>query len=461
MIASISFHVSTPPSNLSPEKQVEYLAREVNQQFDHLLRWILDSSGQSGQVPVFSSDIDMGNHRILNVADPKASLDATNRRFVEEKIREQDDKIQEIQNTIHNDLPPGPGGTSSTIVLRRAIPTVVNDAIDIGSFKLTNDAHVFDIAITVSESGFSVAKAYAIATNRSINAAWQIALPLVDTGAGSSQDFDLDILQADAASTLSLRIRRTAGATAGTATIQIKSRGVIEDSFLESSATASVTAPTVFLESAILTIRDGHVGIRTKTLNYPGVGTSLTISGATGDNRASVELNNPGPGINSIVGEIRVLAAGTTVADVEAGADGATDAGYFRLRTKKTGSAIATALKLTSTKNMLLGSEGISGLDGEVVIVLPLGIAPATSPSDAFQMYAADIVAGNTAPHFRTENGAIVKLFKGAALTAASAGALSSGGAAVLSTADSTILANAITRIGELEARLQAHGLLT
>ena len=76
-----------------------------------------------------------------------------------------------------------------------------------------------------------------------------------------------------------------------------------------------------------------------------------------------------------------------------------------------------------------------------------IGIVNGTAPNgvitDSFALYSADIVAGNAAPHFRTENGNIIKLFTGAALTAS----------------DGT-LANAVTRIAELEARLQAHGLI-
>lgn len=40
------------------------------------------------------------------------------------------------------------------------------------------------------------------------------------------------------------------------------------------------------------------------------------------------------------------------------------------------------------------------------------GTAPTTSPADAFQLYSADITAGNAAPHFRTEGGAVVKLYQ-------------------------------------------------
>jgi hypothetical protein len=44
-----------------------------------------------------------------------------------------------------------------------------------------------------------------------------------------------------------------------------------------------------------------------------------------------------------------------------------------------------------------------------------LGLKNGTAPDgavDAFQMYSSDIVAGNAAPHFRTENGSIIKLYQ-------------------------------------------------
>ena len=37
---------------------------------------------------------------------------------------------------------------------------------------------------------------------------------------------------------------------------------------------------------------------------------------------------------------------------------------------------------------------------------------PVTSVTDGYLQYSADIVAGNAAPHFRTENGAIIKLYQ-------------------------------------------------
>jgi len=40
------------------------------------------------------------------------------------------------------------------------------------------------------------------------------------------------------------------------------------------------------------------------------------------------------------------------------------------------------------------------------------GTNPSASTTDAFRMYSADVTAGNAAPHFRTENGAVIKLYQ-------------------------------------------------
>ena len=91
----------------------------------------------------------------------------------------------------------------------------------------------------------------------------------------------------------------------------------------------------------------------------------------------------------------------------------------------------------------IYGTDTHMGNGGNTLVIRNHTSIPSTNVTDSFQQYSADIVAGNAAPHFRTENGNIIKLFRGAALTAS----------------DGT-LANAVTRIAELEARLQAHGLI-
>ena len=51
------------------------------------------------------------------------------------------------------------------------------------------------------------------------------------------------------------------------------------------------------------------------------------------------------------------------------------------------------------------------GTSAVSVISLPSGTAPTTSPADCYQVYSADVVAGNAAAHYRTENGDIVKIY--------------------------------------------------
>jgi len=41
-----------------------------------------------------------------------------------------------------------------------------------------------------------------------------------------------------------------------------------------------------------------------------------------------------------------------------------------------------------------------------------VGVVPTGTAADHFAMYSADITAGNAAPHFRTENGAVIKLYQ-------------------------------------------------
>jgi hypothetical protein len=80
---------------------------------------------------------------------------------------------------------------------------------------------------------------------------------------------------------------------------------------------------------------------------------------------------------------------------------------------------------------------------GVQTLVIENGTAPTATPTDGFVHYAGDIVAGNSAPHFRTENGDILKLYKNTALTAS----------------DGT-LATAITRQAEIETILTNLGII-
>jgi hypothetical protein len=82
------------------------------------------------------------------------------------------------------------------------------------------------------------------------------------------------------------------------------------------------------------------------------------------------------------------------------------------------------------------------------------GVAPTTSVADGFQQYSADITAGNAAPHFRTENGAIVKVYQ--ETTAVTAAAFVANTSAIV---DDTATYGGYT-MGQVVAALKAQGLL-
>jgi len=78
--------------------------------------------------------------------------------------------------------------------------------------------------------------------------------------------------------------------------------------------------------------------------------------------------------------------------------------------------------ELTKDGNITIGSTLSAGTDysgGGIGCLTQLlaNTNPSSSPVNAYIQYGADIVAGNTAPHFRTENGSIIKLFKSSAYT--------------------------------------------
>jgi hypothetical protein len=69
--------------------------------------------------------------------------------------------------------------------------------------------------------------------------------------------------------------------------------------------------------------------------------------------------------------------------------------------------SIGTAI----SSNLLIGASTI-GTSATNTIAVVNGTAPSSSATDIFHLYSADVTAGNAAPHFRTENGAVIKLYQ-------------------------------------------------
>jgi hypothetical protein len=71
----------------------------------------------------------------------------------------------------------------------------------------------------------------------------------------------------------------------------------------------------------------------------------------------------------------------------------------------------STYFTIRGDGNIGIGTSIISST-GSSTISVRSGTAPSTNVVDSFQMYSNDITAGNAAPHFKTENGAVIKLYQ-------------------------------------------------
>jgi len=74
-------------------------------------------------------------------------------------------------------------------------------------------------------------------------------------------------------------------------------------------------------------------------------------------------------------------------------------------------SALLERMRITSSGNIGI-TQTTFGTSATRTLAISTGTAPSTSPADCFQLYSADITAGNAAAHFRTENGAIIKVYQ-------------------------------------------------
>ena len=149
-------------------------------------------------------------------------------------------------------------GGQYTRSFTRAMPTVVDDTVDLGSFVFTVGAANLQVYITVPSTGFSDAKQYMlpIRTNAT-GGAWQIAQALNDTGGSGANDYALDLNSTG--SNLSLRLRRISGSTVATAYVTIVQQGNTNNPFTASSATGSVIAPTAYYAHSVISQGSGSV----------------------------------------------------------------------------------------------------------------------------------------------------------------------------------------------------------
>jgi hypothetical protein len=69
-------------------------------------------------------------------------------------------------------------------------------------------------------------------------------------------------------------------------------------------------------------------------------------------------------------------------------------------------------LHIYNAGNFHLGSTSLLAGSGNGNLIFQNGTAPSTNLTDRHYYYSADVVAGNASPHFRTENGAVIKIYQ-------------------------------------------------
>jgi hypothetical protein len=213
--------------------------------------------------------------------------------------------------------------------LTRDIPTTTNNYISIGNWVLQNGSAYFEISTQVNASGFTISKSYRLSViNNATNNVWQKVLPEVDSGQSGSNNFDL--LINSNGSTVSFRIKRASGSTAGEIKIYISKYGSLDDVFTSAQDTGgplsiSVNYPRAYGLDAVY-LNEENTFTANQTINAKltvkgdtstspsvrfGAGTSalstvssvdgsFILQGASGGNRSQFEIIAP-TGNNRII----------------------------------------------------------------------------------------------------------------------------------------------------------------
>jgi hypothetical protein len=129
----------------------------------------------------------------------------------------------------------------------RTIPTTVGNAVDLGTYTVTNGGSNMELWMTVASTGYAQAKRYIFPTKYNGSLTWTKVEAISSTGAyndgGGNQDTDLEVNITGTA--VALRLRRKSGTTAGTAKLSLAYQGYASaDTWTPSTTSAAVTAPT-------------------------------------------------------------------------------------------------------------------------------------------------------------------------------------------------------------------------
>lgn len=144
----------------------------------------------------------------------------------------------------------------------------------------------------------------------------------------------------------------------------------------------------------------------------------------------------------------------TTTNRLYAPSNGWDIAGNTTIATVAAGSNTGTGNFQFYAGNLQIGTGLIASSAASMSIWITNGTAPSVNGTDRHWYYSADITAGNAAPHFRTENGNVIKIYRETTAIAAAAFVANTS-----SIANDSATYGGYT-MGQVVAALKAQGLL-
>jgi hypothetical protein len=162
------------------------------------------------------------------------------------------------------------------------------------------------------------------------------------------------------------------------------------------------TASQILAANGSVITAGTNITISGGTISATGVGGSgttnyipkFTAAGTIGNSIMYNDSANNRIGINIITPDSTLHITGTFKVDTILGLE-----------------QIQTVIQTDTNCNFYVNATQV-GANALGTLSMGVGTAPTSSPGNVFQMYSADIVNNNAAPHFRTENGAVIKLYQ-------------------------------------------------
>ena len=146
-------------------------------------------------------------------------------------------------------------------MLSRALPTTIDDYVELGRFNYGNRSYNLKVTVTVDAPNVAITKIYFLPVRYFSSTTWYTALPNNQSIWGAD-NVDLDVMPGtfgDAA--VYLRLRRSSGSVAANATVKIEQDGYTATTFTSMSGTGTASVPAAYFESTALTQFNGRVGI--------------------------------------------------------------------------------------------------------------------------------------------------------------------------------------------------------